>query len=220
MRVLPIGSQTANRVQLRELFMAFMKRLTSIRSLMALILAVALVSLAACNSDDGDGAAQEDGSDAGVETNDGATEETPEEDERDQSNSNDDQGSEEEDTGVEGATSKQQKRIDKGKPTLLIRAPEDGAQVESPMKMRFDVLNGQIVKNSADEDGYVIFVTVGKSSSSLIPIYDDEGEIPLTKNGTMKVTAMLGGKKGPIKKTAVTITVTISGAEADPFELD
>ena len=177
---------------------------------MALILAVALVSLAACNSDDGDGAAQENGSDAGVETDDGATEETPEEDENDQSNSDDEEGSEEEDTGVEGATSEQQKRIDKGKPTLLIRAPEDGAQVESPMKMRFDVLNGQIVKNSADEDGYVVFVKVGKSGS-LIPIYDDQGDVPLTEEGSTKVTAMLGGKKGPIQKSAVTITVSVKG---------
>ena len=190
--------------------MVFAERRASVRSHVALLLAVALVVLAACNSDDGSDAARNGDT---AQSDDGAATSTPDEaeNEEDQADSDGDgQGSEEE-TGVEGATAKQQNRIDTGKPTLLIRAPEDGAQVESPLNMRFEVLNGEIVKNSADEDGYVVFVTVGKSSS-LVPIYDDQGEVPLSKNGSTKVTAMLGGQEGPIKKTAVTISVTVKGA--------
>jgi hypothetical protein len=188
--------------------MVFVERRAWLRFAVALLLAVALVALAACNSDDGSDGASGDT----TQSDDGDATSTPDEgeNEEDQADSNDDDQAEEE-PGVEGATVKQQKRIDVGKPTLLIRAPEDGAQVESPMAMRFEVLNGEIVKNSADEDGYVVFVKVGKGGS-LIPIYDDQGEVPLSKNGSTKVTAMLGGQKGPIKKTAVTITVTVKGA--------
>jgi hypothetical protein len=189
--------------------MVFVERRAWIRVAVALLLAVALVALAACNSDEGSDGASGDT----AQSDDGAATSTPDEAENEEDpadSDGDDQGAEEE-TGVEGATPKQQNRIDAGKPTLLIRAPEEGAQVESPMPMRFEVLNGEIVKNSADEDGYVVFVKVGKGGS-LIPIYDDQGEVPLSKNGSTKVTAMLGGQKGPIKKTAVTITVTVKGA--------
>jgi hypothetical protein len=192
--------------------MVFAGRRALVRSRVALLLAVALLVLAACNSDDDPDAAPDSGSGDTVETDDGTATASPEEteDEENQAGSDDDDDGSEEETGVEGATPKQQNRIDAGKPTLLIKAPEDGAQVKSPLPMRFEVLNGEIVENSADEDGYVIFVKLGKSSS-LIPIYDDQGEVPLTKNGSAKVTAMLGGKKGPIKKTAVTITVMATG---------
>jgi hypothetical protein len=188
--------------------MVFVERRAWLRVAVALLLAVALVALAACNSDEGSDGASGDT----AQSDDGDATETPDEaDNGENQDSDDDDQESEEDTGVEGATPKQQKRIDSGKPTLLIRAPEEGAQVESPLMMRFDVLNGEIVKNSADEDGYVVFVKVGKGGS-LIPIYDDKGEVPLSKNGSTKVTAMLGGQKGPIKKTAVTITVTVKGA--------
>ena len=191
--------------------MSLAGRRASVRGFVALLLVVALVLLAACDSDDG-GSASDDGSDGTVQSDDGTTDTTDETDnEEDQDDSDGENQESEEDPGVEGATAKQQNRIDRGKPTLLIRAPEDGAQVESPMPMSFDVLNGEIVENSADEDGYVIFVKVGKSAS-LTPIYDDQGEVRLTENGPTKVTAMLGGQKGPIKKTAVTISVTVRGA--------
>ena len=190
--------------------MAFVVRPTSIRNRIVLLLSVALLvfGLAACNSDE----PSDEATGETAETDDGTPTATPEDDgSEDQGDSED--GEPEPDDGptpIEGATSQQQERIDSGKPTLLIRAPEPGAQVESPMQMRFEVLNGEIVQNSSDEDGYVIFVTVGKSSS-LIPIYDDEGEIRLTKNGSTRVTAMLGGKRGPIRKTAVGIKVTATG---------
>jgi hypothetical protein len=189
--------------------MVFAKRRASVRGLVALLV-VALVVLAACDSDDGSGSASDNDD---VQSENGDATGTPEEadNEDDQGNSDGEDQESEEETGVEGATAKQQKRIDRGKPTLLIRAPDDGAQVESPMPMSFEVLNGEIVQNSADEDGYVIFVKVGKSAS-VIPIYDDQGEIRLPKNGRTKITAMLGGQKGPIKKTGVTIAVTVTGA--------
>ena len=186
------------------------RRSRTARSPLALLFVLALIvlALAACNSDE----PSDEATGETAETDDGTPTATPEDDgSEDQGDSED--GEQEPDDGptpVEGATAQQQKRIDGGKPTLLIRAPEPGAQVTSPMPMRFEVLNGDIVKNSADEDGYVVFVTVGKSSS-LIPIYDDEGEIRLSKNGNTKVTAMLGGKRGPIRKTAVSIKVTATG---------
>jgi hypothetical protein len=197
--------------------MVFAERRASVRGLVALLV-VALVALAACDSDDGSDAA---GNGDSVGSDDGTATSTPDEakdaeNDDDEADSDDDDQESEDETTVEGATSKQQKRIDKGKPTLLIRAPEDGAQVKSPLTMRFEVLNGEIVKNSADEDGYLIFVKIGKSSS-MVPIYDDQGEIRFRQNGSTKVTAMLGGRQGPIKKTAVTITVTVSGADTGEF---
>ena len=197
--------------------MVLERRAISMRRRIALILPLALLTLilAACDSDDPSDTASNGASAETAESDDGTTTETQDEpqNEDDEADSNDDdQESEGDSVAVEGATEQQQERIDSGKPTLLILAPEPGADVTSPMRVRFDVHNGEIVENSADEDGYVIFVTLGKSSS-LIPIYGDEGEIRMVKNGRTKVTAMLGGQKGPIKKTAVSIKVKVSGIQ-------
>ena len=99
--------------------MVLVRRPTPLWSRMALVMPVALLVLvmAACNSDDPDGAPDEASGEA-VESEDGTTE-TPEETEGEDAEDDSDDGDQESDddsVAVEGATARQQKRIDSGKP--------------------------------------------------------------------------------------------------------
>jgi hypothetical protein len=180
-------------------------------SRVALLVGVGLLLLSACDGNDESGSA-EDGQPDTVAESQQETAPSDENDNDDNEVSSDDPKSKDEDSKlVEGATTEQQSRIDSGRPTILIRAPENGAEVESPVQMRFEVLNAELVESSADDDGYVIFVKAGRGSQT--SVYKETAEIPLTELGRTKVMVSLGDRRGLIRSTTTSITVDVTQAE-------
>lgn len=191
--------------------MTFARGSVSSWSRVALLVGVGLLVLSACDGNDESGSA-EDGQPDTVAESQQETAPSDENDNDDNEVSSDDPKSKDEDSKlVEGATTEQQSRIDSGRPTILIRAPENGAEVESPVQMRFEVLNAELVESSADDDGYVIFVKAGRGSQT--SVYKETAEIPLTELGRTKVMVSLGDRRGLIRSTTTSITVDVTQAE-------